>query len=427
MSIYRIRAALNAAIRAAAQSIGGKSFSRKSALTAETVIRLLISAEGGCLAKILHDADIQVTASALSQRRTQIPPDVFCSVFGNFNSTCTDDDLFSGYKLLAVDGTAVNLPHNSTSPSFVQNDGIPKGVNQLHVTPLYDILNRTFADLVIQPEPQKDEIGALVDMLERNIFTQKTLIICDRGFEGYNPIAHCLEKPNVDFLIRVKQSKSAMREVAKLPMMELDCTIGFTITTTQTNKDKQNGYIFLQIPKQSRTNSKTRRGRWDFPSPYPMRFRICRFLLDNGEFETVATSLPSSFTLDDIKELYHLRWGLETAFRDWKYTLGLVNLHGKSDAFAEQEIYASLTAFNFASRVCREVVVHQPKDGVYAYKVNFKMAVMLCKEFLRTPNADGEKFLKEIARYTVPIRPDRQDERNLQVKGFAGFVYRVAA
>ncbi len=89
MSIYRIRAALNAAIRAAAQSIGGKSFSRKSALTAETVIRLLISAEGGCLAKILHDADIQVTASALSQRRTQIPPDVFCSVFGNFNSTCT--------------------------------------------------------------------------------------------------------------------------------------------------------------------------------------------------------------------------------------------------------------------------------------------------------------------------------------------------
>lgn len=158
-----------------------------------------------------------------------------------------------------------------------------------------------------------------------------------------------------------------------------------------------------------------------------MRIRICRFLLDNGEFETVATSLPASFTPDAIRELYHLRWGLETAFRDWYYTLGLVNLHGKSDAFAEQEIYASLTAFNFASRVCREVVVRQPKDGVYAYKVNFKMAVMLCKEFLRTPNADGEMLRAEIARYTVPIRLGRQDERNLKTKGFAGFVYRVAA
>lgn len=427
MSIYCIRAALNAAIRAATQSIGGKSFSRKSALTAEKVISTLVSAEGGCLAKILHDAGIQVTASALSQRRTQIPTEVFHSVFTNFNSACTDDDLFRGYKLLAADGTAVNLPRNPNSPSFVQNEGIPKGVNQLHATPLYDILNRTFSDVVIQPEPKKDEIGALVDMLERNTFTQKTILLCDRGFEGVHLIAHCIEKPNLDFLIRIKQNKSAMREVAKLPMMELDCMIGFTITTTQTNEDKKGGYIHLQVPKKSKAGSKTRRGRWDFPSPYPIRFRICRFLLDNGEFETVATSLPRSFSLDDIKELYHLRWGVETAFRDLKYTLGLVNLHGKSDAFAEQEIYASLTAFNFASRACREVVVRQPKSGVYAYKVNFKMAVTLCKEFLRMPHADSEKLLEEIARYTVPVRPDRQDERNLKTKGFAGFVYRIAA
>lgn len=427
MSIQSIRVALNAAIRAAAQCIGGKSFSRKSTLTAETVIRLLIGAEGGSLAKILHDAGIQATASALSQRRAQIPPEVFRTVFTNFNSTCADNEFFCGYRLLAVDGTAVNLPRNSAAPSFVQNDGIPNGVNQLHVTPLYDILNRTFADVIIQPEPKKDEIGALVTMLQRNDFEEKTLIIADRRFESYNLIGHCLEKPNTDFLIRVKQSRSAMREVAKLPLCELDCNISFAITTTQTNEDKQNGYIHLQVSKKSKANSKTRRGRWDFPSPYPMKLRVCRFLLDNGEFETVATSLPASFTLEDIKELYHLRWAIETAFRDWKYTLGLVNLHGKSDAFAEQEIYASLTAFNFASRVCNEVVVRQPKNGVYAYKVNFKIAVMLCKEHLRTPNTDGETLLKEIARYTVPIRPNRQDERNLRAKGFYGFVYRVAA
>lgn len=426
--VSRIRAALSAAIRnATAHCNRGREFSRKRTLTRETVIRLLIGAEGGSLAKIIHTAGLNVTASALSQRRAQIPPEVFRSVFENFNSSCTDGDLFRGYKLLAVDGTAVSLPRNPKSPSFVQNDGIPNGVNQLHVTPLYNILSRTFNDLVIQPEPKKDEIGALVTMLQRSDFKEKTLIIADRGFESYNLIAHCLEKPNTDFLIRIKQSRSAMCEVAKLPMMELDCTIGFTITTTQTNADKTGGYIYLQVPKKSKAGSKTRRGRWDFPSPYPMKLRICRFLLDNGEFETVATSLPRSFSLDDIRELYHLRWGIETSFRDLKYTLGLVNLHGKSDAFAEQEIYASLTAFNFASRVCNEVVVRQPKNGVYAYKVNFKMAVMLCKEHLRTPNTDGEALLKEIARYTVPIRPDRQDERNLKVKGFAGFVYRVAA
>lgn len=70
MSIQSIRVALNAAIQTAARSIGGKDFSRKSALTAETVIRLLIGAEGGSLAKILHDAGIQATASAQSAPRS---------------------------------------------------------------------------------------------------------------------------------------------------------------------------------------------------------------------------------------------------------------------------------------------------------------------------------------------------------------------
>ena len=425
---YFLAQALHYAIlKAAAERPKDKIFSRKSPLTKEALIRLLIGAEGGSLDKVLHAAGVQVTASAVTQRRAQLDPAVFRAAFDNFNASCTDNLLFHDYRLLAVDGTTINLPRNPASPSFVCHDGIPNGVNQLHLTPLYDILSRTFVDAVIQPEPKKDEIGALITMLKRRDFTQKSLVIVDRGFESYNLIAHCLEKPNADFLVRIKQSHSAMREVAKLPMCELDCDIGFTITTTQTNEDKQSGYVHLQVPKKSKPNSKTRRGRWDFPSPYPMRFRICRFQLDNGEFETVATSLPRSFTIEEIKALYHMRWGIETSFRDLKYTLGLVNLHGRSDAFAEQEVYTSLTAFNFASRVCQEVVIRQPKDGIYAYKVNFKMAVALCREFIRTPKADGEKLMREIARYTVPIRPGRADQRDLRVKGFPGFVYRVAA
>lgn len=426
-TVTQVKQTLDSAIREAAEKAGAGQPSRNRKLSVADTIRLLIGAEGGSLDKILHTAGIDVTASAVSQRRAQIAPETFRDVFHRFNAGCVDNKLFRGYRLVAVDGTAVNLPRNPTAPSFVCNDGIPNGVNQLHLTPMYDLLSRTFTDAVIQPEPRKDEIGALITMLKRNTFDQKTLITADRGLEGYNPIAYMLEKNNVDFLIRVKQSRSAMREVAKLPMFELDLDISFSVTTTQTNKDKQAGHIFLQVPKKSKPGAKTRRGRWDFPSPYPMRFRICRFLLDNGDFETVATSLPRSFTIEDVKALYHMRWGIETSFRDLKYTLGLVNLHGRSDAFAEQEIYAHLTAFNFTSRVCQNVVVRQPKEGIYAYKVNFKMAVALCKEFIRTPGADSEKLMKEIARYTVPIRPGRADERNLRVKGFPGFVYRVAA
>ena len=35
--------------------------------------------------------------------------------------------------------------------------------------------------------------------------------------------------------------------------------------------------------------------------------------------------------------------------------------------------------------------------------------------------------MRQIARYTEPVRPGRQDERNLRAKSFIGFCYRVAA
>ena len=400
---------------------------RKSKLSIRDTIQIVIGAEGGSLAKELHRAGYDVSASALTQRRAQIPVNVFRDIFMGFNGECVDSETFHGFRLLAVDGTAVSIPRNPKADSFVVHSGAPNGYNQLHLTPLYDILNKVYLEAVIQPEPQKDEIGALIELVRRNTFKEKTLIIGDRGYESYNLLAHLAEKENTDFLIRIKNNRSAMREVARLPMLELDTVIRFTVSTTQTKEDKRKKHIFLQVPKNSKEGSKTRQGRWDFPSPYPMCLRIVRFQLDSGVFETIATSLPNTFTLEDIRELYHLRWGIESSFRDLKYTMGLVNLHGKSDCFAEQEMYAAMTMFNFTSRIAREAVIRQPEEGIYAYHVNFKMAAALCREYFRTEGADYEKLLEEIGRHTVPVRPDRQNKRNLKAKGFAGFTYRVSS
>lgn len=429
LSACDIKASLERAIADAdARHTDGVTFSRKRKLPLDTMLRFMLGAEGGSLAKELHRAGIDATVSAVSQRRTEIAASVFREVFTGFNTACMDDETYCDYRVLAVDGTTVNLPYNPRAESFLRVETHPKGgYNALHATPLFDINSKTFFDCAIQPESKKDEIGALLEMLQNNDFEQKTLIIADRGFESYNLIAHLLTKQNTDFAIRVKQNHGAMREIARLPMLELDCDIAFTITVTQTSEDKQKRHIFLQVPKKSKEGAKTRRGRWDFPSPYPMRLRIVRFQLNTGEFETIATSLPRSFSLEDIKELYHMRWGIETSFRDLKYTIGLVNLHGRSDTFCEQEIYAALTMFNFASRISRAAVIRQPKDGVYAYKVNFKMAVALCREYFRTPNADSAELMRQIARHAEAIRPNRQDTRNLKAKGYAGFVYRVAA
>ena len=141
----------------------------------------------------------------------------------------------------------------------------------------------------------------------------------------------------------------------------------------------------------------------------------------------LATSLPKSFTSEDLKELYHKRWTIENSFRFLKHCVALTALHGKSDEFVRQEIYCALTMYNFCSRIAAAVVVEKTDGNKYEYKVNFTMALYLCKHFFRDDNADGEKLVQDISRYTEPVRLDRKEERKKKAKGFIGFTYRISA
>ena len=67
---------------------------------------------------------------------------------------------------------------------------------------------------------------------------------------------------------------------------------------------------------------------------YDLRFRVVRFRISGGYYETVYTNLDSvTFPIGTIKELYRPRWGIETSFRELKYTIGLSCLHGKKMDF----------------------------------------------------------------------------------------------
>ena len=79
------------------------------------------------------------------------------------------------------------------------------------------------------------------------------------------------------------------------------------------------------------------------PAMYDLRFRVVRFRISGGCYETVYTNLDSeTFPIGTIKELYRLRWGIETSFRELKYTIGLSCLHGKKTDFLLQEVFARL-------------------------------------------------------------------------------------
>lgn len=69
-----------------------------------------------------------------------------------------------------------------------------------------------------------------------------------------------------------------------------------------------------------------------------MNIRIVRFPISETSYETILTNLPDNVTPDKLKELYHRRWGIETSFRELKYSIGLSAFHSKNYDFILQEI-----------------------------------------------------------------------------------------
>ena len=89
---------------------------------------------------------------------------------------------------------------------------------------------------------------------------------------------------------------------------------------------------------------------------YTLKFRIVRFKISEDTYETVITNLPAdNYSPEDLKKLYASRWGIETSFRDLKYTIGLLKYHSKKTACIRQEIFARLTLYNFVEVITSHV------------------------------------------------------------------------
>ena len=80
--------------------------------------------------------------------------------------------------------------------------------------------------------------------------------------------------------------------------------------------------------------------------------------------------------------------------------------------------------YNFSEMITSHVVIAK-KQRKHTYKANFSVAVHMCRRFFyeRTSPPDLETI---IARNLIPVRPERHRIRNLTVKAFHGFLYRVA-
>lgn len=75
---------------------------------------------------------------------------------------------------------------------------------------------------------------------------------------------------------------------------------------------------------------------FDFLKPkdkefFPISFRVMRFKISENSYETLITNLDlSEFTTEDIKKLYHMRWGLKLHLENLNILWGLLIFIQKS-------------------------------------------------------------------------------------------------
>lgn len=402
-----------------------RDFTRKRKLSFSDTIMTMISMECGSLrSELLKYFDYSpetATSSAFIQQRDKLKPSAFQHLFHEFTAEFPSQT-HKGYHLFAVDGSDVLVPleGNDEYKYFARED--QRDYHQIHLSAVYDLLNDQYFAAHIEPRRGHDERKAFHHLFDTHVFPEKSLFIFDRGYEGYPLIAHISGK-NQFFLIRAKDSKPG----GILKGLDLSQESEFDVTFDKICVHKLRAEHRAD-PDRYRCVHASRSPYFlnNSVKEYPLSFRIVRIRLDNGSYECLLTNLPrESFDMAALKELYHRRWGIETSFRQLKYTVGLLYFHSKKIEAIEQEIWARLILHNYSMAVTMSIGKRET-HARYSYKPNLANAIQVCRRFLKLcvdeTSRDAERLISGVL---LPIRPNRNHPRNRTTQRPRKFNYRV--
>ena len=410
-------------------------FIRTRKLPPDILLSFLIS-EGSSTTKneLLDFFDMDVDApssSAFCQQRGKLKPEGVEALFHEFTASIDNSSPVSDYRFLAADGSTATFfskPKYSPPEYFVDQGHSAKGFYSIHINALYDLDNHTYVDAFLQPVHEKDEFKAFTQMVDRySSAKEKTAIfIGDRGYCSYNNMAHVIESGQY-FLFRAKDihSKGILSRFDYPKDEYFDITVKVTLVRSNSKSIQiQEGYRRF-IDEASAFDYI----EYGSHKTYELSFRIVRFALEDGSFESLVTNLPEDeFPANRLKEIYYSRWGIETSFRKLKYTIGLSNFHSYKPEYVKQEIWARLIAYNATETLINSVVIEK-NDTKHEYAVNFSVAAHICRIFIRiTKKEDSIDVMSLLEKELIPIRKDRRYNR-LKTAHFRKprhFIYRAS-
>lgn len=403
-----------------------KDFTRKRKLPFTKILFAIIAMEASTLKKDLYkvfQADGPAPSpSVFCQQRAKLSVNAFLHLLYGLNASFPGK-LFHGFSVVACDGSELNLPlcqKDGQAYLYRKREG-QKNYFQLHMNMLYDLVNRRYLDILMEPRKGHDERKAFLTMLGRGVFHKQTIFIMDRGYEGYGVIG-AVQRRGMFFIIRAKDNKSG----GIIKGFHVKGKGGYDLSFHRKFTTRRGKAILSQPDIYHTMHWSKDMAFLDKKEPFlEMTLRIVRVQTAPGEYECLLTNLPAcQFPLQKLKELYWMRWGIETSFREIKYAIGLNSLHAKKVEYIEQEAAARAILYNFCSIITTHITIEQ-KERKYTYQINFTMAVFFCRRFLCAP-VDGPPLDigRLIAAELLPVRPGRTYKRKLHYHPAIRFNYR---
>jgi hypothetical protein len=279
------------------------------------------------------DFSIQhVTKGAFSQARAKMNYTAFVEVSNSsvdFFYNNTPYRTWDKHRILACDGSTLMLPNSLDIQSQFPLKGFGKNADSQRslakISLIYDVLNLTTLNAKIDTF-ETHETQLLKQQLEEVTFIKNDILLLDRGYPSFG-LLYELQARNIDFCIRLKDNW--WTEInTMLANDETDKTVTFTL-------NKKDHHLLAKY------NSNVDK----------ITVRIVVIELENGIKEILCTSLLDKveYTLIDLKQLYHLRWSIEEAYKLFKSRTDLESFSGLTALSVKQDFYAGILAMNMCA------------------------------------------------------------------------------
>jgi Transposase DDE domain. len=318
------------------------------------------------------------------------------------------------YLVTAIDGSKFILPSTKENEEyfgrFVSGKATPENSPVMGMmSTLYDCINKMVLDIQVDKFKTSERKLAEAHLgVAKENFRQKMVTIFDRGYYSIKLVDQ-LQECGQKYLFRLP--KTTLKNFSNQLEIGEDKVFNLTFDRATTNRYREDSKFRTKLMN----------------TTYPIRIaKISIGTNSDGTIieEILATNLSSEeFDIEGLKELYNLRWAVETAYNILKNRMKIEEFSGYRTRLILQDIYCTVWLYNLTMLKLIEVdQKHKIPQERYKYEMkrnlNAAIGVMktyLVKTIMGASKSQKKEYLNQmdqlIIKQLIPIRKDRKFRR----------------